>query len=251
MQAKELTDASQANRFRSSLGSRLVQCTCHPNRSGLLVTGTPGNGAHTPWLFDIQDRKWSKLPDAPYPILSSAVMVSSSAVTIAGGWSKAWSCHGYVQTLHLHSRPSWEVDEVTTVPWRRPGAGVSVAGRAVLALGWMECTGQVGATDFRLLKRNGGAQRAHTSSSRLCALSASGGQGISEICSLPFADSFEHNGELYAVSNDIVCIGRDHVQIFNMPQSSWKTIPLPRELGSDNSSSWVKHCGSWALAFTR
>merc|ERR1719424_1894814 len=108
----------------------------------------------------------------------------------------------------------------------------------MIALGWMECKGQVGASDFQLLKRNGASQRAHTSSSRLCVVKPCGGQGLSELCRLPLADSFEHNGELYPLGDNIVCIGRDHMQIFNMAHNSWKTMALPQELSRDSSNSW-------------
>lgn len=47
----------------------------------------------------------------------------------------------------------------------------------------------------------------------------------------------------------LVCIGRDHVQMFDMELASWQTWPLPQELSMDDSNSWVKHCGSWAVAF--
>jgi hypothetical protein len=241
---QELTNERSANIFRSSLGSRMVQCA-----SGLVVTGTPGNGAHTPWLFDLQAKKWTKLPDAPWPILSSAVVVNEHMLTIVGGWSKAWSCHGHTQTLDLRLRGSWDMSEAASVPWRRPGAGIAVAGHVVIALGWMECIGRIGEVGFQLLKRNGGSQRAHTSSSKLCTLHSSGHAGASEISSMPFADSFEHSGELYALADNIMCIGRDHLQVFNMSKRSWTTMHLPRELNNDGSNSWVKHCGSWALAF--
>lgn len=251
VQAAELTDSDTAFQFRSSLGSRLVMCTFTATCAALLMTGTPGNGAHTPWMFDLQMRRWKKLPDAPYPILSSAVIVGINSVSIVGGWSKAWSCHGYVQTLKRDSAGSysWELPDLQPLPWRRPGAGVSVCGQMVVALGWMECLGQVGTSGFRLLKRNGASQRAQTSSSRLCILNPPGGQSVAEIACLPFADSFEHNGELYVMGDRVVCIGRDHIQVFDLPKRSWQTMRLPEELCNDRSNSWVKHCGSWALAW--
>ncbi|CAE8584127.1 unnamed protein product [Polarella glacialis] len=244
LRAEELTDAAEAARFRSSLGSRLLSC-----RSGqaLFVTGTPNQGAHTPWLFDLETRCWHKLPSAPHPILSSAAVASDGAVIIAGGWSKERSCHGHVQTLHLQTA-SWTISAAPPVPWRRPGAGCFAGGRLHIALGWMECEGQVGSTDFRMLPRNGAAQLARTSSSRLCIVEPGSRAPLRELAALPLADSFEHSGELYMIGKQLVCIGRDHVQAFDLQQESWRTLTLPQELSTDNSSSWVKHCGSWALA---
>merc|ERR1719277_2192970 len=112
----------------------------------------------------------------------------------------------------------------------------------------MECQGAVGSDSFRLLRRNGFAQRAHTSSSKLCVLGGADGR-ISELSQMPMADSFEHNGEIYPMGDQVVCIGRDHIQAFNVASSSWQTWRLPRQLGQDSSNSWVKHCGSWALAW--
>lgn len=244
--AEELTTQQESRRFRSSLGSRLLYC--ETGDTSLLVTGTPGGGAHTPWLFSLGARTWARLPDAPHPILSSAGTVADGIVTIVGGWSKQVSCHGHIQVLKLRSPYEWTVVNAFTVPWRRPGAGTHFNGQLLLALGWMEGVGQVGTSGFRLLKRNGGAQRAATSSSRLCAINLGGDTSICELAVFPFADSFEHSGEIFPMAEDIVCIGRDHIQAFNMSQGSWRRWRLPPELGNDGSNSWVKHCGSWALA---
>lgn len=245
--AEELTAGAEATRFRASLGSRLLLI----DGSALLVTGTPGPGAHTPWLFSLAVREWSQLPKAPHPILSSAVVAAGGAITIVGGWSKQRSCHGHAQTLRLQQPFKWTVSPSSFVPWRRPGAGCRMSGVGILvALGWMECQGDVGSESFRLLRRNGSAQRAQTSSSKLCALSgADGTSGISELSTMPLADSFEHNGEIYPMGQKVVCIGRDHIQAFDVVSCSWLTWQLPRELGQDDSSSWVRHCGSWALAW--
>ncbi|CAJ1334667.1 unnamed protein product [Effrenium voratum] len=237
-----LSQGVEASRFRSSLGSRFVQCG-----DQLLVTGTPGPGAHTPWLFDLQSRTWQRLPDAPHAILSSAV-VCSDEVTIIGGWSKMRSCHGFTQRLNLRAG-GWQVlgDQV---PWRRPGAACSWGAGALLALGWMECEGRVGADGFRLLRRNGAAQRAQSSSSRLVALqpsaSGAGGLRVQEVAELPHADSFESLGQIFPSKLGVVCLGRDHVQIFGVTGRTWQSWPLPQELARDESNSWVKHCGSWA-----
>lgn len=120
----------------------------------------------------------------------------------------------------------------------------------LVALGWMECLGEVGSTNFKMLRRNGGAQRERTSSSRLCRITDDGSD-ISEVSQMPLADSYEHNGEIYPMGESVVCIGRDHIQAFHMggPISKWQNWRLPRELSQDNSSSWTKHCGSWALAW--
>lgn len=241
---EELTVGNEARRFRASLGSRLALVG-----GALLVTGTPGPGAHTPWLFDLASRTWVRLPDAPHPILSSAVVASEESVTIVGGWSKQRSCHGHAQTLSLRGAPRWAASDQSFVPWRRPGAGCqSTAHGMLVALGWMECVGEVGSGAFRLLRRNGAAQRAPTSSSRLCALDAAGAY-LHQVAEMPLADSYEHNGEIYPMGNGVVCIGRDHVQAFDLASERWQTWRLPHALGQDNSSSWTKHCGSWALAW--
>lgn len=242
---EDLTVGTETTRFRSSLGSRLLLV----GSSSLLVTGTPSQGAHTPWLFDLHTRKWTRLPDAPHPILSSAVIATEDAITIVGGWSKQRSCHGHTQTLLLQQPLKWTASHVGFVPWRRPGAGCMMPGfGALVALGWMECHGAVGSWDFRLLPRNGSAQRARTSSSKLCRLDIVDCK-IEEIVQMPLTDSFEHNGEIYQMGNCVVCIGRDHVQAFDVVSSSWQTWALPRQLCEDSSNSWVKHCGSWALAW--
>eukprot|EP00928_Gymnodinium_smaydae_P043377 TRINITY_DN29073_c0_g1_i3.p1 TRINITY_DN29073_c0_g1~~TRINITY_DN29073_c0_g1_i3.p1 ORF type:complete len:401 (-),score=30.82 TRINITY_DN29073_c0_g1_i3:194-1396(-) len=242
--AVELSAGAEGKRFRSSLGSRLIL-----HGSTLLVTGTPGAGAHTPWLFDLHAKAWSQLPDAPHPILSSAAVSAGDSVTIVGGWSKQRSCHGHTQTLSLRQPYAWKASHRSFVPWRRPGAGCLMPNLgAMVALGWMECQGDVGSREFRMLPRNGATQRARTSSSRLCRLSSLDGS-IEEVSAMPFADSFEHNGEIYPVGPNVVCIGRDHIQVYNASSSSWKNWRLPRQLGQDDSSSWVKHCGSWALAW--
>lgn len=241
--AECLTSEPQGRCFRASLGSRFLFCG-----RKLLVTGTPNQGAHSPWLFDLADRTWVRLPDAPYAILSSAVVASPSEICILGGWSKMHSCHGFLQRFSLKTG-TWEVSS-SSIPWRRPGAAaVQTAGShdtLVAALGWMECDGTVGHRDFRLFRRNGGAQRDTCSSSRLVALAA--GQ-VEELARLPLADSFESLGELFHMGHHLVCIGRDHVQIFDQKECSWQTWPLPEELSRDESNSWVKHCGSWAVAF--
>lgn len=244
--AVELTAASQASRFRSSLGSRMVCCE---GGASLVVTGTPGQGAHTPWRFDVDRRVWTRLPDAPHAILSSAAADDGDgALTIAGGWSKQRSCHGFVQTFRFSSG-IWSVVSPHQMPWRRPGAGCFANGKLFVALGWMECEGRVGDAHFRLLKRNGSTQRARTSSSRLCNLGAGGSNVALEIDALPLADSFEHSGELHVVGSRVVCIGRDHIQAYDFERATWKAWRPPRELSDDQSNSWVKHCGSWALAW--
>lgn len=244
---QELTKGHESRRFRSSLGSRLLLCGA--DSSKLLVTGTPGPGAHTPWIFDMRTKRWDCLPEASYPILSSAVAANADLVTIVGGWSKALGCHGNVQVLNLEKPCCWRAStQSNVVPWRRPGAMCFLADQIFLALGWMECEGRVGAEGFRLLRRNGAAQRARTSSSKLCTLSLSG--AIEEVAQIPAADSFEHSGELHPVGDElVVCIGRDHVQAYSTKQRSWQNWQLPPQLRSDGSSSWVKHCGSWALAW--
>lgn len=243
---QQLAQGREASRFRSSLGSRFVLCGRDARK--LLVTGTPGNGAHTPWIFDVDTRVWERLPDAQYPILSSAVAGRGDQVTIVGGWSKGQGCHGNVQVLNLAKPQSWAALTNHPVPWRRPGAMCYVAGQLLLALGWMECKGQIGAPGFHLLRRNGASQRARTSSSKLCNVQP--GAPVFEVGQTPFADSFEHTGELHSVGIDhVVCIGRDHVQAYSMKRATWQTWPLPREIGNDGSSLWVKHCGSWALAW--
>ena len=243
---EDLAVDAEASRFRSSLGSRML--VCGATGAYLLVTGTPGVGAHTPWLFDLRSGSWAKLPDAPHPILSSATMATGDTVAIVGGWSKQRSCHGHIQVLNLRYPYSWTVMAVPPVPWRRPGAGCEVEGRLLVAMGWMECLGEIGSPDFRLLKRDGAKQQAPTSSSKLL-LFSEGGAEVSELSVLPFADSFEHSGQIYVMDHACVCIGRDHVQMYDMPDASWQTWPLPREIGNDSSNSWVKHCGSWALAW--
>eukprot|EP00930_Biecheleria_cincta_P084789 TRINITY_DN74220_c0_g1_i1.p1 TRINITY_DN74220_c0_g1~~TRINITY_DN74220_c0_g1_i1.p1 ORF type:complete len:381 (-),score=35.62 TRINITY_DN74220_c0_g1_i1:42-1184(-) len=243
---QHLTQGREASRFRSSLGSRFVMCGS--NTCKLLVTGTPGNGAHTPWVFDVEARQWERLQDAHYPILSSAVAAKADQVTIVGGWSKDQGCHGNVQVLNLVKPQSWTTLTKHPVPWRRPGAMCYLAGQLLLALGWMECEGKIGAPGFHLLRRNGASQRAQTSSSKLCSIQS--GTPVIEVGQMPFADSFEHTGELHSVGNEqVVCIGRDHIQAYSMKRATWQTWPLPREIGNDGSSSWVKHCGSWALAW--
>lgn len=243
---REHTAASQASRFRSSLGSRLVCCE---GGASLVVTGTPGQGAHALWRFDVDARVWTRLPDAPHAILSSATAADGhDALTIAGGWSKQASCHGHVQ-IFCFSSGTWSVAPSDPLPWRRPGAACFVNGKLYVALGWMECRGRVGDERFQLLRRNGSTQRAQTSSSRLCDLGPGGTQEASEVHALPLADSFEHSGELHLVGSGLVCIGRDHVQAYDFERASWKAWRLPRELNDDQSTSWVKHCGSWALAW--
>lgn len=244
--ASELTAASQASRFRSSLGSRMVCCE---GGASLVVTGTPGPGAHALWRFDVDARIWTRLPDAPHAILSSAATNDGDdALTIAGGWSKQRSCHGHVQNFRFSSR-TWSVASSQPMPWRRPGAGCFVSGKFFVALGWMECDGRVGSDHFRLLKRNGSAQRARTSSSRLCDLGAGGSEALSEVDAMPLSDSFEHSGELHLVGGRLVCIGRDHIQAYDLERATWKSWRPPGELSDDQSNSWVKHCGSWALAW--
>eukprot|EP00435_Cladocopium_sp_Y103_P030911 s628_g7.t1 len=248
--AESLTVGAEATRFRSSLGSRFVLCGRR-----LLVTGTPNQGAHSPWIFDLNAETWSRLPDAPCAILSSAVAVDDATIWVLGGWSKMQSCHGYLQRLSLNGRPSgWQVSS-GFLPWRRPGACTPLAdGRIVAALGWMECASAtpVGSRDFKLLRRNGGAQRAETSASRLVAMQMEQGKlQVEELSTLPCSDSFESLGEIFQMGAGrfLVCIGRDHVQMFDMELGSWQTWPLPQELSRDDSNSWVKHCGSWAVAF--
>lgn len=242
---EELTFGVEARRFRSSLGSRLLFLSGH----FLLVTGTPGQGAHTPWLFDLKTKGWTRLPDAPHPILSSAVVADGDMITVIGGWSKQRSCHGHTQVLRLTQPFEWRASPVGFVPWRRPGASCLMRGFGVfLALGWMECQGEVGNQNFRLLRRDGSAQRARTSSSRLCRVEGSAGN-ISEISQMPFADSFENNGEIYQMGENVVCVGRDGIQAFNVLSATWQTWQLPRQLSQDSSNSWVKHCGSWALVW--
>merc|ERR1712083_114238 len=110
--------------------------------------------------------------------------------------------------LRLERPFTWTASQKGCVPWRRPGAGRFVQGiGALVALGWMECEGVVGHRDFWLLKRNGGAQRERTSSSRLCKLDGASGT-IEELAKFPFADSFEHNGEVYPMGDSICCVGR-------------------------------------------
>lgn len=268
--AVELTESQgEGARFASSLGSRLVWCPKDGGEGYLLATGTPGKGAHTPWLFDIDARTWHRLPDAPHPILSSAVAADTNTVTIAGGWSKARSCHGFVQVLTLSPSPTWRVLSRKPIPWRRPGAGGFVDGQLLLALGWIECQGTIGTSTFRFLPRNGATQGARTSSSRLCVWpSASSmvapelqtsrttggfgeaGQRLAELSVMPFADSFENSGDLFRYGTDeVLCIGRDHLQAFHLTRRTWQTWQLPRELSCDSSNSWVKHCGSWAVAW--
>lgn len=73
---------------------------------------------------------------------------------------------------------------------------------------------------------------------------------VEELSTLPLSDSFESLGEIFQMGGRfLVCIGRDHVQMFDMELASWQTWPLPQELSMDDSNSWVKHCGSWAVAF--
>lgn len=243
---QELTKGREASRFRSSLGSRFILCGA--DQSKLLVTGTPGSGAHTPWVFDIRRKIWERLPEASYPILSSAVATNKETVTIVGGWSKGQGCHGNIQVLSLEKPPSWTSSNMHAVPWRRPGAMAFLGGQLLLALGWMECDGAIGTPGFRLLRRNGAAQGARTSSSKLCTVSP--GVAPAEVTQLPLPDSFEHSGELHPVGDEfIVCIGRDHVQAYCYRQASWQSWPLPTQLRNDGSNSWVKHCGSWALAW--
>lgn len=244
---EELVAPEEASRFHASLGSRLV--VCGAESSCLLVTGTPGTGAHTPWLFDLRARAWKRLPDAPHPILSSAVVPMGDVVAIVGGWSKQRSCHGLVQVLRLGPPAWWTVLDGAQVPWRRPGAGCLLQGQLLVALGWLECEGHVGMPGFRMLRRNGATQGVRTSSSRLLTLGHCGTGPVSELAVLPFTDSFEHNGEIYPMGNRVVCIGRDRMQAFDASRTGWETWRLPPQLGDDRSSSWTKHCGSWALAF--
>uniref|UniRef100_A0A7S2LXE5 Uncharacterized protein n=1 Tax=Zooxanthella nutricula TaxID=1333877 RepID=A0A7S2LXE5_9DINO len=246
-EACQLTNAREAARFRSSLGSRLL-FHCVGGAASIVVTGTPGRGASTPWQFDLASAAWRQLPEAPSAILSSAAFVSGDALVIVGGWSKERGCHGRVQTLPLAPGGAWKVAAGPPIPWRRPGAGCGGAGgQCFVALGWMECQGTVGSPDFRLLRRNGAQQRARTSSSRLCAVEGNG--SFAELSTLPCADSFEHNGELYMLGEEVFCIGRDHVQAFQLSTRTWRSWPLPRELRADSSNSWVKHCGSWAFTW--
>lgn len=240
--AKRVTSNQESKRFRSSLGSRFVKV-----EDGLLITGTPGRGAHTPWLYRFSTRKWKKLPDAPHPILSSAVMRVSGGVTISGGWSKQRSCHGHAQTLDIENG-IWSASRSYTA-WRRPGAGCLVNGNAFVAMGWMEHNGAIGSDTFRLLRRNGKSQNARTSSSKLCLLDQESGL-MTEIAQMPFADSYEHSGEIFPVGNSkVLCIGRDRVQTFDLESGRWQTCPLPKQLRNDKSNSWVKHCGSWAMTW--
>ncbi|CAE7264426.1 unnamed protein product [Symbiodinium necroappetens] len=243
------TRGTEARRFRASLGSRFV--SCGPDGQWLLVTGTPHHGAHSPWLFDLETQRWRALPAAPHAILSSAVAVQPDGleVTILGGWSKMSSCHGHVQRL-TPRRPGgfWAVLD-GQLPWRRPGAGAFLEdGRLLVSLGWMECEGAVGTQSFRLLPRNGAAQRARSSSSRLVALSGGARPVVEELAVLPLADSFENLGQIFDLGGSLACVGRDHVQAFDMTAGTWQRWPLPAELAVDGSSSWAKHCGSWAVA---
>lgn len=240
-----LTLGKEAAQFRTSLGSRMAFLG-----SSLLITGTPGPGAHTPWLFDLEAQSWRRLPDAPHPILSSAVTASGDSITIVGGWSKRRGCHGHAQTLHLRQPFRWRASPTNVVPWRRPGAGRMIPQVGlVLALGWMECSGVIGTGDFRLLRRNGSAQGATNSSSRLCVLDGLN-WGVAELSRFPCSDSFEHNGEIYPMGEgNVVCIGRDHIQAFSFATSTWQRWPLPKQLAQDGSNSWVKHCGSWSMAW--
>ncbi|CAE7619025.1 unnamed protein product [Symbiodinium sp. CCMP2592] len=249
-----ISDETEARRFRASLGSRFV--SCGPDGQWLLVTGTPHHGAHSPWLFDLETQRWQALPAAPHAILSSAVAVQRDGleVTILGGWSKMSSCHGHVQRLSLRSEAKgkspggWAVLP-GQLPWRRPGAGTFLEdGRLLVSLGWMECEGAVGTQSFRLLPRNGAAQRARSSSSRLVALSGEARPVVEELAVLPLADSFENLGEIFDLGGSLACVGRDHVQAFDMTAGTWQRWPLPAELAVDGSSSWAKHCGSWAVA---
>ncbi|CAE7900277.1 unnamed protein product [Symbiodinium microadriaticum] len=251
-----LCDETEARRFRASLGSRFV--SCGPDGQWLLVTGTPHHGAHSPWLFDLETQRWRALPAAPHAILSSAVAVQPDGleVTILGGWSKMSSCHGHVQRLSLlgsgakgkRSGGFWAVLD-GQLPWRRPGAGAFLEdGRLLVSLGWMECEGAVGTQSFRLLPRNGAAQRARSSSSRLVALSGGARPVVEELAVLPLADSFENLGQIFDLGGSLACVGRDHVQAFDMTAGTWQRWPLPAELAVDGSSSWAKHCGSWAVA---
>lgn len=204
--AEDLTPGRDAGRFRSSLGSRLLSSD-HGGNASLIVTGTPGRGARSPWRFDLRARRWRRLPEAPEAILSSAAFMAGDTLTIVGGWSKERGCHGRVQTLALDPPAQWRVAPATQVPWRRPGAGRMHRGSGILvALGWMETRGAVGTPGFRLLRRNGASQRAASSSSRLCSLAD---DALREVSVLPQADSFEHNGELYEMGGEVLCIGRD------------------------------------------
>ncbi|CAL1165754.1 unnamed protein product [Cladocopium goreaui] len=196
--AESLTPGAEATRFRSSLGSRFVLCGRR-----LLVTGTPNQGAHSPWIFDLNAQKWSRLPDAPCAILSSAVAVDDddAAICILGGWSKMQSCHGYLQRLSLKGRDGWQVSS-GQVPWRRPGAATTLAdGRIVVGFGWMECASAapVGSRDFKLLRRNGGAQQAETSASRLVAMRMEG------IPSKVWGRSFKWAAAFWCASAAIMC----------------------------------------------
>jgi len=74
---------------------------------------------------------------------------------------------------------------------------------------------------------------------------------MQEIAEMPYADSYEHNGEIYAMGASVVCIGRDRIQSFDTAKGSWQNWALPRQLAHDSSNSWVKHCGSWALAWLK
>lgn len=243
--AKEITNFSQSSRFRSSLGSRLLHSG--PGLQSLVVTGTPGRGACDLWCFDLRSLMWTQLPPAPHAILSSAAFFAGEVLTIVGGWSKESGCHGHLQKLSLQEATSWSVASADCIPWRRPGAGAFVNGKILLASGWMECEGIIGSSNFRLLRRNGAAQRARTSSSFLCEIADMDSWRF--VDRLPLADSFEHNGELYQMGHHLVCVGRDHIQMFDMLASSWQTFRPPLQLQDDSSSSWAKHCGSWALAF--
>lgn len=242
-QPRKITSNQESKRFRSSLGSRFLKL-----EDGLLVTGTPGRGAHSPWFFQFSSRKWQKLPDAPHPILSSAVLKVPGGVSISGGWSKQRSCHGHSQTLDIESQ-TWK-SSTSFAPWRRPGAGCMVNGNCFVSLGWMEHNGAVGSADFRLLRRNGKAQSAKSSSSKLCLVDCENGL-MTEIAKFPFADSFEHSGEIFPLQEGkkLLCIGRDRVQIYDLLSGQWKTFPLPKALKNDQSNSWVKHCGSWAMTW--
>lgn len=242
---QDVARGQEGARFRSSLGSRFL--FCQALGPALIVTGTPGKGAHTPWLFDLVRGSWRSLPDAPFPILSSAGAVEGGTLVIAGGWSKEQSCHGQVQALELGPQMAWKVTSSRPLPWRRPGAGRIIDGRFVIAMGWIEAQGEVGTPAFHLLRRNGGAQRASTSSSRLVASQQDG--SVVELAVMPLADSFEHGGEIFLAGQELFCVGRDHVQSYDAGHNSWKSWRLPRELANDSSSSWTKHCGSWAMTW--
>eukprot|EP00746_Dinoflagellata_sp_MGD_P053801 gnl/MRDRNA2_/MRDRNA2_23609_c0_seq2.p1 gnl/MRDRNA2_/MRDRNA2_23609_c0~~gnl/MRDRNA2_/MRDRNA2_23609_c0_seq2.p1 ORF type:complete len:432 (+),score=50.94 gnl/MRDRNA2_/MRDRNA2_23609_c0_seq2:35-1297(+) len=253
---KELSAPGEGRRFRSSLGSRMVKA----GRS-LLLCGTPNDGAHDLWCFDLEARRWEKMAPARHAILSSATTVCNGNLIVLGGWSKRASCHGYLQIFCPRSR-QWTIAS-GWVPWRRPGAATvtSDTGGLLVALGWLEATEAcVGTNEFHLYKRNGGAQNRPGSSSRLLRIHFENTMDTEEIGRLPKPDSFESTGELYMVpqisssvsggGSVLICIGRDHLQYYNVALNSWVCRALPKELkelDDAGASSWQKHCGSWAV----